>query len=56
MSLQIKYRGKVVTADDVAFINRLIADNANDSRRVLSKKLCCAWNLVQPNGALKDIV
>ena len=56
MSLQFKYRGKLLTADDVAFINRLIADNANDSRRGLSKKLCRAWNWVQLNGALKDMV
>jgi hypothetical protein len=56
MSLAFKYRGKVVTGDDVAFINRLIRENPSDSRRALSKKLCRAWNWVQPNGALKDMV
>jgi len=56
MSLQFKYRGKVVTSDDVAFINRLIGENPSDSRWALSKKLCRAWNWVQPNGALKDMV
>ncbi len=56
MSLQFKYRGKVVTSDDVAFINQLIGENPSDSRWALSKKLCCAWNWVQPNGALKDMV
>jgi hypothetical protein len=56
MSLQFKYRGKLLTGDDVAFINRLIGENPNDSRWALSKKLCRAWNWVQPNGALKDMV
>jgi hypothetical protein len=56
MSLQFKYRGKVVTDDDIAFIRQLILDNPNDSRWALSKKLCGAWNWIQPNGALKDMV
>ena len=56
MSLQFKYRGKVVTDDDIAFIRQLILENPNDSRWALSKKLCGAWNWVQPNGALKDMV
>jgi len=56
MSLKFRYRGKVVTSDDVAFINQLIGENPSDSRWALSKKLCRAWNWVQPNGALKDMV
>jgi len=56
MSLQFKYRGKMLTSDDVAFINHLIGENPSDSRWALSKKLCRAWNWVQPNGALKDMV
>jgi len=56
MSLQFRYRGKVVTSGDVAFINHLIGENPSDSRWALSKKLCRAWNWVQPNGALKDMV
>ena len=50
------YRGKHVNAKDIGFINTLIAQNPSDSRRVLSKKLCRAWNWVQPNGALRDMV
>jgi hypothetical protein len=50
------YRGKHVNAEDIGFINTLIAQNPSDSRRVLSKKLCRAWNWVQPNGALRDMV
>ena len=56
MDLGIKYQGRVATTDDVAFINQLIADNPHDSRRALSKRLCHAWNWVQPNGALRDMV
>ena len=56
MSLQFRYRGKVVTDVDIALIRQLILDNPNDSRWALSKKLCRAWNWVQPNGALKDMV
>ncbi len=56
MSLEFRYRGKVVTDVDIALIRQLILDNPNDSRWALSKKLCRAWNWVQPNGALKDMV
>jgi len=52
----LKYRGRAVTEADVAFIRDLIADNPAASRKVLSKKLCQAWNWMQPNGALRDMV
>lgn len=50
------YRGRVVTEKDIAFIKELIAENPGTSRWALSKKLCRAWNWVQPNGALRDMV
>ncbi len=56
MDLAITYRGRVATADDVAFINHLIKDNPADSRRALSVKLCRAWDWRQPNGTLRDMV
>lgn len=56
MDLEVQYQGRVATSDDVEFIKRLIAENPCDSRRALSKKLCEAWNWVQPNGALRDMV
>jgi hypothetical protein len=56
MNRQFKYRGQAVTGKNIAFIKQLITANPNDSRRVLSKKLCLAWNWVQPNGALRDMV
>lgn len=51
-----KYRGKVITKTDIEFIRKLIAENPDDSRRKLSYKLCEAWNWVQKNGALRDMV
>jgi hypothetical protein len=56
MDLQVRYRGRIVTNEDISFINRLILKNPDDSRWALSKKLCKAWNWVQPNGALRDMV
>ena len=56
MDAPFKYRGKVLFTDDIGFINRLIGENPDDSRWVLSRKLCRAWNWVQPNGTLKDMV
>jgi hypothetical protein len=53
---EFRYRGKVVTDVDIALIRQLILDNPNDSRWALSKKLCRAWNWIQPNGVLKDMV
>ena len=51
-----KYRGRIVTVEDVAFIRGLIATNTGTSRRTLSKKLCEAWGWRQANGALCDMV
>ena len=45
-----------ITEDDLVFIRRLIAEHPGLSRRRLSAKLCEAWNWVQPNGALRDMV
>ncbi len=52
----LRYRGRSVTQADVAFIRDLIADNPTASRKVLSRKLCQAWNWVQPNGTVRDMV
>jgi hypothetical protein len=50
------YQGISVTEQEIHFIRQLIKDNPNDSRRRLSQKLCKAWNWVQPNGRLRDMV
>lgn len=52
----LSYRHRVITDADLVFIRRLIAQNPQCSRRRLSEKLCQAWNWVQPNGALRDMV
>lgn len=56
MSTVLKYRGRAVTESDVVFIRDLIARHPEASRRRLSALLCEAWNWVQPNGALRDMV
>ena len=50
------YRGRTVTGKDIVFIKALIVENPDDSRRALSQRLCRAWNWVQPNGVLRDMV
>jgi len=56
MPVDLRYRGRAVTAEDVLFIQRLIAENPRLSRRKLSSKLCEAWDWKQANGALRDMV
>lgn len=51
-----KYRGRLVSAEDILYIRELIAADPHQSRRTLSKKLCEAWQWRQPNGALCDMV
>jgi hypothetical protein len=52
----LRYRGRDVSPEEVAFIRELIAQNPGLSRRRLSAQLCRAWNWVQPNGTLRDMV
>jgi len=56
MDTEFKYRGQVYSTKQIAFIKQLIEENPEDSRRALSKKLCLAWNWVQKNGVLRDMV
>jgi Domain of unknown function (DUF4338) len=56
MQSTLSYRHRVITDADLVFIRRLIAQNPLCSRRRLSEMLCVAWNWVQPNGALRDMV
>jgi hypothetical protein len=56
METLLTYRGRAVTATDVEEIRTLIALHSTASRRELSKRLCEAWNWVQQNGALRDMV
>jgi hypothetical protein len=56
MPRTLSYRHRVITDEDLVFIRKLIAEHPGSSRRDLSKKLCQAWNWVQANGALRDMV
>jgi hypothetical protein len=51
-----RYRGRVLSAEDLAFIRALIAAHPEASRRALSRALCQAWGWVQENGALRDML
>lgn len=52
----LKYRGREIGESELESIRALIAANPAASRRKLSRKLCEAWNWVQPNGAPCDMV
>jgi len=54
--MEITYRGRKVTESDIEFIRQLIREHPQESRRALSRRLCRAWNWVQANGALRDMV
>lgn len=56
MPSEFTYRGRLVSAADLAFIRQLIAEHPGLSRRRLSAKLCQAWHWVQPNGRPRDMV
>jgi len=56
MSEQWRYRGRMVTAEDIVFIRDLIARHPGLSRCKLSAKLYEAWQWKQANGALRDMV
>jgi hypothetical protein len=56
MESQIRYRGRALTGEDIAFVRSLIAEHPGESRRALSQELCRAWGWVQQNGALRDMV
>ena len=56
MQEPLRYRHRVITDEDLVFIRRLIAKHPGASRLSLSKRLCEAWNWVQANGALRDMV
>lgn len=50
------HRGRLITRGDIAFIRKLIEAHPQEHRTALSRKICQAWNWVQPNGHLKDMI
>src|SRR5208283_1551382 len=51
-----QYRGRVISAEDIAFIQQLIREYPGASRRALSAQLCEVWQWKQSNGAPRDMV
>jgi hypothetical protein len=51
-----RYRGRVITREDVVFIRQFIGEHPGVSRRRLSAQLCEAWQWKQANGSLRDMV
>ena len=56
MPVDWKYRGRVITPGDIAFLRQFLAQHSGLSRRKLSAKVCEAWQWKQANGALCDMV
>jgi hypothetical protein len=54
--VKFRYRGRVISPEDILYIRALIDRLPNQSRRTLSKQLCEAWQWRQANGALRDMV
>ena len=52
----LSFRGRDIVASDVEFLREFIAKHPTLSRRALSAKVCEAWNWVQPNGQLRDML
>ncbi len=50
------YRNRPITQNDIAFIRDLRKTRPEECRTVLSRRICRAWNWVQYNGELKDMV
>jgi len=56
MTAIIKYRNRLVTHDNIAYLRNLISNHPEYGRRALSRQICQDWNWVQDNGNLKDMV
>ena len=56
MPVERKFRGRVITSEDLSFLRQLLAEHPGMSRRKLSTEVCEAWQWKQANGALCDMV
>jgi hypothetical protein len=56
MDTVLKFRGREVRTDDLAFLRDLIKASPKASRRALSFKVCEAWSWAQPNGTPCDVL
>jgi len=56
MPVQYRYRGRVITSEEILFLRQFVGEHSHLSRRKLSAKVCEAWDWKQANGALRDMV
>ena len=56
MEVELRYRGRVIGAHEVTFIQALIDEHPELSRRAPSQKLCECWDWRQANGQLRDML
>jgi hypothetical protein len=56
MDTVLRYRGREIRNDQVAFIQTLLAGTPRITRRALSFRVCEAWDWRQPNGQPCDVV
>jgi hypothetical protein len=54
--VEFRYRGRHISQVDILYIRALVERHPNESRRMLSTRLCEAWQWRQANGALRDMV
>jgi hypothetical protein len=54
MESVLRYRGRSVGQQEIAFLRELIASRPEASRRAISIDVCNAWRWAQPNGTLCD--
>ena len=56
MNEPLCYRGRTISAEDIASMRQIIAQNPQATRRQLSMLVCQAWDWRQANGAWRDMV
>jgi hypothetical protein len=52
---ELVIRKRVITSQDLNFIQAVVYEHWDKGRTQISKILCTKWNWVQPNGRLKDM-
>ena len=56
MEALLQYRGRSITASDLAVVRGMLAAQPHLSRRALSLAVCAAWQWRQPNGQPCDAI
>ena len=53
---EIKYRGRIVSQEDIKTIKTVIKNHPDKNRRFISQEVCRVFDWRQPNGQLKDMI